>query len=464
MAYQDIGLQPSEQDNWILAIHGPVADLMELPAIRQAFSPLPEQPDADEIFWFVADHFSVWNADPRVDRQSLLFGMGFGLCGEQSRVLTALWSFYGFDCRVVSTPSHVLSELKLDDQWVAYDPQHRVIYRDDQRGYSVVELQAMDHWIEGELDPIGYEYDYMLQQLRSGECAYRYPDGLLALPRIAIGPHQIARIRRRSTQPQWHLPLLEYPDTEERSSLLPLYELEIETQHDSAAYQHLLVDLPVIGLAFENQTFGHLDLPAKRYEKSMNASSMLAKIYGTQSDFWLQLGPGAVSRVTYPIAGWAGDRLVQRLDDIGEEAADRGVPFVRQTQPSPPYQIADLDVTRVDQSEWLFTALIELDDSALFDAPAFSVHLERLSSRLPLEIYERVADSHWSFVDALPESPTITLRFRWQGSPYSPPYRDRRHQTFMLRLSGQGLTGGDNYRMIDVWLDDYSDFDFSTTH
>lgn len=80
----------------------------------------------------------VWQHNPFL----FLNSIGGGFCDDRSSVLAKLWSFQGFDSRVIGLEGHVVPEVLSQNEWKMMDPDLNIIYYDqNKRVLSVNDIE-----------------------------------------------------------------------------------------------------------------------------------------------------------------------------------------------------------------------------------------------------------------------------------------------------------------------------------
>jgi len=293
-----------------LELTGPLSELDVLVHGTSIFDPPPLPPGlnpserASELFRFAERSFTPWDAQVAVGLRELIYGYGFGFCGEQARFLGNLWRFAGIDTRVVSLPNHVMIEALVDGKWQLYDPQHRVdfsaLFGKPMSFEDVVAAKLPDG-----IDNVGYSWSYLQSIYRRAPPKYTPSPAYMAPPRLSLGAGQTLTIRPRESGVYYPLPIVYKRRPDYQTNLLNYYLVEIEQRFSETRPQgRFLKKLPILSVTFEGKPLEILVDGEARQEEMLDEV-----LIGKTAEVIVRMAPGGSFRITHALAGWIGERL-----------------------------------------------------------------------------------------------------------------------------------------------------------
>ncbi len=435
---REASLQPVVHKS--IRFEGPIDDLFKLPCFVEAIE--IESPGALDLFDLVHERFHTWNADPSLDVTALWYGTGFGLCGEQARVLTGLWSEYGIISRIVATQKHVMTEYRYGESWRACDPQHGVVFVQNGVSLATEDLRKPSAWSRSGLDPVGYDNQTLIGMISSGELAYLEPTVGIPSPRLKISAHQMATLRPRFTDATSLLPLTQVPATQHRTHVIPLYELVVETQFNPEQPEVLLdCRLPIIDVEWQQEQDARVTNAGKT--STMSPAAVLSLLSSGQRSLHLALTSGSTLKVTYLLSGWLGDRILSFEDDDHEE--NHAIVNVLVNAPS--FYVGRIGFEPKSSPPKL-TIEIEWRDVRLRQPEKIRVNVDQLSADMSLEVWHIIGGRDWVWRPEFGRNGRAELFFDWPPADRAPPYRSPQIRTVQVSLVNRWIQSGRNHALL----------------
>ena len=413
------------------------------------FEPVPGIDDlsqaeqAEQLYDFVKESIVVWNAPLGRELSTSLYGYGYALCSVESEILAALWHQRNIPGRLVSWSRHTVAEAKIGEQWKCFDAQHQLSFATPEgEPLDFDEVRRKGGFPP--IDPVGYGAAYLTDLYREAEVKRKRVKARLVRPNLSLSATQSITLRKRESTSPFPLPISAQPDTRPRTHLVPLYELSIH--HTFGSEPHTFdPGLPLIGLEFkpvEGTKFrvrGGPDLidpsPDVANQALHNYTKGLTVSMPERSELVL----------TYALAAWIGDRIFAAdpgstldLITIGEGGSLNLI----ESDATPRVWIKEFrGVGKQEQREMSLTLAWEnLDPSQPL---TFELHLEELSSSLPLELWRPIKIWHGSL--SAEETTSHGSRvFLWTGptDKGASPYRPAQFETYLAHLSGPHVVAG----------------------
>lgn len=445
-----------------LMIEGPLAEFDVSAAGESLFSPVHVASGASQeeitraVFEFMGDHFLTWSSAPGMNVTALLYGTGFGLCGEESSVMCSLWQRFGVDCQIVSWPRHVAAEACFDGAWHFFDAQHRIDFSKENgrpTGYEDVMRDVASMPIG--LDVAGYDPQYLTRVFFEAAPRISTVPDKPTPPRFDLSPSQKMVIRPRTSISESVLPVADEPATRHRTDLLPGYELTvIQAPVKDGTPVWFYTGLPVIAVDLAPSAMCSVKTAGDDGFHNIDVASFGETIVGDAQGFWLQPESGCGAKITYALADWIGDRICNRrpgetltfsaaTPTVLEMWTDQavGVPRIARifvTEPLILGQVCRLHV----QIAW--------ENLPPGETRAYRLVLEELSSNLNLEVWRQLGDRVWTYDPRVMKRPgSATMVFDWEVTQDGSPYRPPEVRTVLARIVGPGVLAGENWQKVE---------------
>jgi len=132
----------------------------------------------------------------------IFYGYGFGCCEQQAEILGWLWSTAGYQARIAVMSFHTVPEIYYGNAWHMLDPNHHVIYRNQDGSIASVAQVLADPTIVANtadangLDPIGWQASKMASLYAANASTLQYQNIKIDTP----APAEIVLHPRASVQ------------------------------------------------------------------------------------------------------------------------------------------------------------------------------------------------------------------------------------------------------------------------
>ena len=423
---------------------------------KDIFDPVKQDPskseaqNAERVFRFMSQSFFIWNAPNGLSLSEYLYGYGYGLCGMQSRVMSALWQEHGVDARIVAWPRHTMAEARVEGQWRIFDAQHRVDFSEiNNHSVSFLDIQQKPSLTPEGLDPIGYHSSYLRDLFGKADVDYSANRDRLTRPNFSLKEGQTLKIRPRQSISDFTVPIAATPDTAKRTHVIPLYEVSIHHQFNGQPVT-LHTGLPISGLRFNGS--GPLEA---RVEKGQNHSGepqeISAALSGETRPVKFQAKSGELVLVWH-LAGWCGDRLFKApAGAIVHAQTDHGAAEIT---PVSNNKLPRIHIESIDGFASLTgqqSLKIKLKwENIHSDIPLkYQIYLDELSSSLPLEAWQYVVEWQWVWdPETMGSAGETTLTKTWSPPINTSPYRPGHSRTLLAHLKGPGVINGPTNHLI----------------
>ena len=454
-----------------LVIQGPAPKLDLQVDGRSVFEVIPangsEKDRVEAIFRFMSEEYTPWNADVTIPESALFYGYGFGMCGEQSRIMARLWFEHGVKSRVVSLPRHVMAEAEVDGVWQLFDAQHRMDFSSFlNQPVSLATIREKPDVLPEGIDPIGVTWEHMLEVYLADGNEPNY--GLIGhgstVPVLDLTAQQQLMIRPRPTGTHYPLRLLEPNERPRLDNLLPFYELVLTHRFDDDSMAELLTWLPILDVRFED---GQPERLHKDRAEEVNLVDPQVESYGAilaghSGKLLAQMPAGGTMHVTYALAGWVGNRLFSsdtgvRYHTTGQRDRE---PQAWRNDPSRP-EISLKNITLPDADEIAFRQTVPVQVTLQWERLTsstplmFELIMDEMVSDLPLQnmrLVDRVVFAWDPQLHGRDGETEITLN--WKVVPYYGYYRPHYYRSFVIQVVGPHVTAGKNFQVRRIRIPD----------
>ncbi len=415
---------------------------------------LPETEKVARIFAFARDRFLPWDARKSVQLDELFFGYGFGFCGEQSRILASLCYQYGIPARVVSITHHVMAEVRLENNWLLLDPQHRCDFSAIQgQPVSFADLRAHSFSLPPDTDPVGYLWSHMRKIYDKGEPAYAEVNWSLQPPGLDLKPNQKMVIRPRPTGDYYQLPIVYFRRPDYQADIIPFYLVEQEhrfdREHPKAVFEK---SLPILAANFKNGALKNILLDNRPLETvPSDALSLSALLAGSAQKVVVTMAPGASFSLTYALSGWVGDALFKakpgQLLTTDPPLGPLQLVLHQQSR-RPRLWVQDLQVPNDHKPRDHYPLRIRLAWKNLHwkQSQSFRLVVDELKTGIPMEYLDTVATETFIW-DPGAQGPngTVEMVVKWIPRPQKSILSPDHYRILLVQVSGPGVRAGNNF-------------------
>ena len=439
-----------------IAIQGPLSD-MELRVNGQSvFLPpsLPEDLDqaekAEQLFQLATKHFMPWDASLETGLAALIYGYGFGFCGEHAKFLANLWFHHGIPARTVSLPNHVMVEAQVDAKWRLYDPQHGINFS-QLFGKPTSFADMLEAKLPQGTDPAGFSWSYLNGIYHLAEPSYSQRTEFVPPPALSVPKGCVFTIRRREAGEYFRLPIVYKRRPDYQSNLLNFDVVEISyVAREGDGPVSIPAMLPILNVSWSGGDPSEIMIAGKQGPIGMDALNEAAN--GKILEMKAAMPPGSRLVMTCALAGWIGRRIFEAEAGSRLTVAARELP----KQPVLTY--------REEPDLKLGPIRIQADG---IGPGQHRVELDLIWSNLDLQgpqQYEIVLDEHETHIlmdylahvgkrsfqwDPAVHGPSgkWTMTFAWTPETQKTkrvPYRNR---LLLAHLIGSGLTAGRHYQI-----------------
>ena len=147
-----------------------LAYIHSMPAI------VANEPDYQKAWRFLTargyQYTPLTGSDQQQDPLLFINSLGYGYCDDFANVLATIWQWQGYQARIWGLNGHVVPEIQVNSQWMMFDANYGVYYRDSAGQIaSVDELEDNPNLITQPVDPIyplsNWAYDQVLYNIYS---------------------------------------------------------------------------------------------------------------------------------------------------------------------------------------------------------------------------------------------------------------------------------------------------------
>jgi hypothetical protein len=212
----------------------------------------------------------------------------------------------------------------------------------------------------------------------------------------------------------------------------------------------IFTGLPIINIEGREDVLFRVKTKVKDQFKEMTIRALMATVAGETTSLWLEAPLANQISVTYSLAKWVGDRIIK-------SPTGKDVQFFSKTKATLDIKYEE-DLSRVwlDKLSIIGTPVIgqKIDlavrinwsDMPLDEKRTYRVLMDELSSELNLEVRQYLGEHSWVYNPGeVPIMGEQIIKFQWNVTRHSSPYRSSLNRTILARIIGPGIESGNNW-------------------
>ncbi|PIE02359.1 MAG: hypothetical protein CSA81_07555 [Acidobacteria bacterium] len=420
-----------------------------------------EEDRAVSVFQFMSENFHTWQAPRRCHyEKNYLYGLGYGMCGRESTIMTAIWHQEGIASRSIHWPHHVMAECDINGSPSLFDAQHGLDFNRLLPGRSGIrQFQENAFTLPEGYDPVGYSFAYLSEFYSDRNYEIIKEDKGLETPKISLATGQKAILRKRKSLACFPLPL---PDgkVDDRTHLVPCYELHVIFKLAENENIELNIDLPFLGfIGSEEIQLTYFQSPGKRTRKTLNLNEASREFHATEGPLKLSFTKKSPEEesctAVFLMAGWLGDRFFNMFSQENEFLSKNTGPGSIVLHRSPTTEkvwISSIELLTEPRIHKPTQVKVTVSwDHIQLDQPAsFNLYLDSLTSKLPWDVWQRISRWTWTYNPKLHGMKgSESFEVCWVVTPNAGFYRPPLMRTLFGHVKGPFINSGQTGFQLD---------------